>query len=688
MRYFKAFLATGTALAFSCAAGSAPADEGMWTFDNAPLARINQTYGLKLDQAWLDHLQHAAVRLSVGCSASTVSPNGLVFTNNHCVVDCAQSLSAADHDYVANGYMAATREDEKTCPGLSAEILTAITDVTADINSATAGLTGDAFVKAQNGRQTDIEKAACGADAKLHCQVVTLYQGGQYKLYKYRKYSDVRLVFAPEFQAAFFGGDPDNFNFPRYDLDSAFLRLYDNGKPVVTPEHLAWNPAAPAEGDPTFVAGNPGTTHRLQTAAELQTQRDLVLPFRLVTMSELRGRLIRFSEESEDNRRNTADLLFGLENGFKVYSGQQLALTDPKLIPAKQAAETDLRAALPADLKAQLGDPWSDMAAIQDDYRPLYTRYYFMESALNASDLFYDARLLVRAAAERQKASPDRLPEFADSRLAAMKDELFAATPIYKPRDQVVLETRLSKAREYLTADASETRVLLGKASPETLAKFLVDGTQLDDAKVRQTLWDGGWDAIQASTDPMIQYALKIDPVARDLRAQFEAKVSGPTRIAAEKIARARFAVYGTATYPDATFTLRLSYGQVVGWTHNGTDVKPFTNFTGLYERATGQAPFNLAPHFAAAEGKYDENTVFNFVTTNDITGGNSGSPVVNARGEVVGAAFDGNIFSIGGDFAYDPKLNRTVVVSTAAVTVALDKVYNDQYLLKELTAH
>ncbi len=269
-----------------------------------------------------------------------------------------------------------------------------------------------------------------------------------------------------------------------------------------------------------------------------------------------------------------------------------------------------------------------------------------------------------------------------------MKDELLAPAPIFKGRDQVVLETRLSKAREYLTADAPETKVLLGKAAPETLSHFLVDGTHVDDPKVRQALWDGGWDAIKASDDPMIQYALKIDGEARAIRSTFEAKVSGPTRIAAEKIARARFAVYGTGTYPDATFTLRLSYGKVAGWTHNGTTVMPFTDFKGLYGRATGQAPFVLAKHFAAAEGRFDESTVFDYTTTNDITGGNSGSPVVNTRGEVIGAAFDGNIYSIGGDYAYDPALNRTIVVSTAAVTVALDKVYNDQPLLKELMAH
>jgi hypothetical protein len=684
MRLLTIALACASAVALATAAR---ADEGMWTYDNFPLAKVNAEYGLHLDQAWLDHLQHASVRLSVGCSASVVSARGLILSNHHCVVPCEQGLTTADHDTVTTGYMAARREDEKQCPGLTADILTTIADVTSDIKGAAGSLTGKAWLAAVNAKETELEKAACGADAKWHCEVVSLYQGGQYKLYKYRRYSDVRLVFAPEFQAAFFGGDPDNFNFPRYALDCSFLRLYEDGKPVATPDHLVWNPKAPAAGEATFVAGNPGMTQRLMTAAQLQTLHDVVLPFRLVTLSELRGRALRFAEESEANRRNSKDFLFGLENGFKVYTGQQLALSDPALMAGKVRDESELKARLPADLKASVGDPWGDLEKIQADYRALYYPYYFAENGLNASDLFYVARQIVRAAEDREKPSAERLPEYADSRLPSLKEDLNSIPPLYKPQEQMILEQRLSKAREYLTADASLTHLLLGRESPEGLAARLVNGTRLDDPKVRQALWDGGLKAVEASDDPMIEYALKIDAESRRLRAEFEARVTGPTRIASEKIARARFAVYGTSIYPDATFTPRISYGKVAGWTYNGATVAPFTYLKGLYDRATGQAPFDLAPHFAAAEGRFDENAVFDFVTTNDITGGNSGSPVVDARGQVVGAAFDGNIHSIGGAFAYDGALNRTVVVSTAAITVALDKVYNDQPLLKELLA-
>ncbi|MGZ3304932.1 MAG: S46 family peptidase [Asticcacaulis sp.] len=664
--------------------GAAQADEGMWTFDNFPLARVNHAYGLHLDKAWLDHVQASAVRLSVGCSGSVVSPDGLVFTNHHCVGQCAQDWSNASQDY--HGYMAATREDEKPCPGMTAEILIRITDVTKDIQTSSTGSTGDAFIRAQNSKFAELEKSACGNDKSLHCQVVTLYQGGRYMLYTYRLYTDVRLVFAPEFQAAFFGGDPDNFNFPRYALDIGFLRLYDKGKPVATPDYLKWSREAPHQGDPVFVAGNPGSTQRLMTAAQLETLRDKTLPVMQTMRSELRGRMIRFSEESAENRRVAADSLFGLENAYKAYYGEEQALIDPATLAAKRKEEAYLKSTLKGTFKARIGNPWADVEKVQTSDAELYLPFYCLETAPNSSQLLLIARWLVRAAAERQKPSVERLPEYTDARLPGLEKAVMSPAPISKALDELILEFRLSKAREFLTADAPETRLLLGTESPENLAAALVGGTRLDDVAERQRLWDGGWAAIQASNDPMIQYALKIDPAARDIRKQYESRVTGPVRMAAQKIAQVRFRAYGTGVYPDATFSPRLSYGKVAGWTYRGVTVPAFTEMKGLYDRATGQLPYVLAKHFADAEGKYDGNTVFDFVTSNDIAGGNSGSPAINARGEVIGAVFDGNIHSLGGAFVYDGALNRAVVVSSAAVTVALDKVYGDQALLQELT--
>jgi hypothetical protein len=403
---------------------TALADEGMWTFDNFPSNAVKTKYGVTIDKAWLDRVQGAAVRLSSGCSASVVSGSGLILTNHHCVRDCAQALSTPGRDYVQNGFVAARREDEKLCPGMQAEILSTISDVTDRVTKAAAGKTGQEFVKARDGAIAAVEKQGCaGKEDRFRCQVVTLYQGGQYKLYTYRKYDDVRLVFAVEGPTAFFGGDPDNFNFPRYDLDCSFVRLYENGKPMATPTHLTWSAGPPKDGQPIFVAGNPGTTQRLLTAEQLETLRDVTLPETLILYSELRGRLLRFAAESPEHTRIADDLLFGIENSFKAYRGEEKALVDPALIAAKRKSDQDLKARVARDAKlsAATGDPWSDIAKAQVSLKALYFRVGMMESRAGiGSDLFCYARVLVRAAAEKAKSNSERLPEYTDSRLALL----------------------------------------------------------------------------------------------------------------------------------------------------------------------------------------------------------------------------------------------------------------------------
>ncbi len=678
----------GLAAAFSISAAPALADEGMWTYDNFPLAKVNAAYGLKLDQKWLDRVQGASVRLTTGCSASLVSDAGLVFTNHHCVVECVQDLSSDKTDFVQEGFMTASREEEKKCPGMQAEILTSITDVTKDVHSAGAGKTGQDFVRARDGVMAALEKAGCGDDPNLRCQVVSLYRGGEYKLYKYRKYSDVRLVFAPEFATAFFGGDPDNFNFPRYNLDIGFVRLYENGKPAVTPQHLTWVSRAPQVGEATFVSGNPGSTNRLMTVSQLETLRDLAIPVGQLQRSELRGRLIRFSEESPEHKRIATDPLFGIENSFKVFFGQQFALNDRAFMDAKRAQEAELKAKVAADpkLAAEIGDPWGDIAKAQGAYANNYLRYRQIESGATYSKLYDYAQTLVRAAEERGKPSAERLPEFADTRLPLVEKKLLDAKPVDAPLEETYLSFWLSKTREYLTTDDPAVKALLGKESPEGLAQHAVAGSKLADPAVRKALWDGGAAAISASNDPMIELVRRNDPAARAARKAWETEVQAPTEAAAERVARAKFAAYGDAVYPDATFTLRLSYGKVDGWNYRGQTIPATTNFSGLYERATGAEPYQLAPRWVAAKDKLNGSTVYNFVTTNDIIGGNSGSPVVNAKGEILGAAFDGNIHSLGGAFGYDGAINRTVVVATSAATEALSKVYGRTALVKELT--
>lgn len=678
-----------TAVAAVILAGQAQADEGMWTYDNFPSAKVKETYGVTIDKAWLDRVQRASVRLTTGCSASLVSPQGLVLTNSHCVIECVQNLSTDKNDYVKDGFLTATRAEERKCPGMQAEILTTITDVTDQIRAATSGKTGQDFVRARDAAMAAAEQAGCGDDATLRCQVVSLYRGGQFKLYKYRKYADVRLVFAPEYASAFFGGDPDNFNFPRYNLDMGFLRLYEDGKPVRTPQHLTWVARAPKEGEPTFVSGNPGSTERMLTVSQLETQRDLTIPVAQLQRSELRGRLIQFSGENAEHKRIATDPLTNLENSYKVFFGRQFVLNDRAFMDAKRASEAELksRVAASAQLAGEIGDPWGEIAKAQGAAAEHFVRYRQLEQAAGGgSSLFNYARDLVRAAVERAKPSAERLPAYADTRLPLLQKTILDERPVDAPLEEVYLEHWLLKTREYLTVDDPAVKLVLGKESPQGLAQRLVAGSKLADPAMRQRLWDGGLAAIQASDDPMIQLALRLDPAAREIRKAWETEVAGPTDRAAERIAKARFAVYGDAVYPDATFTLRLSYGKVAGWSHRGQTIPAFTTIGGLYERATGAEPFALAPRWAAAEGKLDKSIVYNFVTTNDIIGGNSGSPVVNAKGEVLGAAFDGNIHSLGGAYGYDGSINRTVVVSTAAATEALSKVYGLNPLVRELS--
>jgi hypothetical protein len=678
------------AAALAMAASAALADEGMWTFDNFPTAAVKAKYGATIDQPWLDRVRGASVRLSSGCSASVVTSQGLVLTNHHCVRACAQNLSTGQTDYVKDGFSAARREEEKLCPGMQAEILSNISDVTARVNKAAAGKTGLDFVKTRDAEFAAIEKEGCaGREAMFRCQVITLYQGGQYKLYTYRKYSDVRLVFAPELQTAFFGGDPDNFNFPRYDLDCSFVRLYEHDQPISTPAHLTWSIAPPREGELYFAVGNPGSSQRLLTAEQLESLRDFILPETLLQYSELRGRLIRFSAESAEHARIADDELFGIENSFKAFHGEEQALVAPALIRGKRSADRDLRARVMKDKKlaAAIGDPWTDTAKVQADRRALYMPYTFEEARAGAgSDLFGYARSLVRAAEERAKPNGERLPEYTDSRLALLEKRVLDARPVYPELEQIILEFWLSKLREILTADAPGTKTFLGKDSPETLSARLAT-SKLGDAQLRKTLWDGGMTAIRASSDPMIQYVLATDAASRAIRKDYENRVTGPTDRAAEKIAKARFAILGTSTYPDATFSLRLTYGTVKGWTDAGVTVGPFTYFRGLWDRATGQFPFNLTPRWQTGQNKVDGNTVFDFVGDIDILGGNSGSPAIDAQGHVIGAVFDGNIESLGGAFGFDGKVNRGVAVSTAAITEALKNIYGNTALVAELEA-
>ncbi|WP_374390689.1 S46 family peptidase [Brevundimonas sp.] len=684
-----ALLASAAVLAF--AASSARAEEGMWTFDNFPIARANQALGTNIDQAFLDRVRLSSVKFG-GCSAGVVSGQGLVMTNNHCVATCVANLSTPQVNYAETGFTPKSREEELKCPGATAEILTDISDVTERMQKAGEGLEGQAFTQARDAEAGRIETEACGNDPKIRCQVVSLYRGGQFKLYKYRKYSDVRLAWAPEDRAATFGGDLDNFSFPRFAIDAAFIRLYEDGKPVETPTHFAWNADKPTEGEAVFISGNPGATQRLLTMDQLATIRDVVLPLDQLIASELRGRLIRYSEEGEEQAFIAMDPIVGLENTYKRGRGRMAALIDPAFMTAKAAAEADFM----QRYAAANGDgpgPWGALETIQPTARELYPAMALLEggtglgttSAGGGSQLFAYARTLVRGAQERAKPSDQRLPEFADSRLSGVESRLFAERPTYPELEQIRLEWWLSKTREWLTVDNPAVRTLLGKESPEGLSARLVAGTTLADPAARRALWEGGLAAVQASSDPMIQYALAIDADARAVRDAWESRVQAPTDRASEELAAARFAAYGDAVYPDATGTLRLTYGQVEGSDVPGQRFGAFTTFGGLWDRATGAAPFDVAPKLLAAKDRIDPNAVMDMAVSTDTIGGSSGSPAINARGQIIGANFDSTVLTQRNAYGYDRAVNRSVIVTTQAVTVALRDVYGMDHLVEEL---
>ncbi len=666
----------------------AVSDEGMWLFNNFPKERFSAAYNYTPDDAWLDNVRLSSVRLSSGCSSSFVSPNGLVMTNDHCARECVQQLSAPGKDLVATGYYAASLADEQRCPAMEADQLVEITDVTEQVLTATKGLTGAPFTVAQRAVASSLEKA-CTSDDKTRCDVVTLYHGGRYNLYRYRRFQDVRLVMAPELQIAFFGGDPDNFNFPRYNLDVSFLRVYENGAPAKLDHYLRWSALGAQDGEVSFVSGNPGKTDRQLTTAELAYERDVVVPDRFLDLARMRGQLEEFAREGAEAKRTGTVQLLSVENSYKVFQGRMEMLHDPLFFAKLATSETALRAKVnkSAANKKKFGGAWDAIAAaLVVDKEMHHPMHYIEEGGWAASSsLGRIVRLLVRGTAERQKANDERLPDYRDSALPQLEQRIFSKAPIFGDVEELNLRYGLTRMRERLGADDPFVVQLLGKESPAQVAARLVKGTTLKDPAVRKTLWAGGPAAIAASTDPLVVFYRNFDPQARALRKLYEDQVESVLKKNDELFAQARFAVEGTSTYPDATFTLRLSYGKVAGYEQNGKQVPSMTDFAGMYARVTGQAPFDLPLRWVAAKSKLKLATPFNLVTTNDIIGGNSGSPLINRAGEVIGLIFDGNIQSLGGDYGYDGRQNRAVAVTSQALIESLGTVYNARRLLDEL---
>lgn len=685
----KSFIITLFAALFLFAAifPVAHAEEGMWTFDNFPSKKVQAEYKFDASQAWLDHVRASSLRIAGGCSASFISPNGLVMTNHHCVVECVQQLSTAKQNFEQIGFSANTQAEEQKCPDFELDQLTEIHDVTAEVHAATAGKTGDAANKALHAEEAKLEQS-CGSDPAVLCEVVSLYHGGVYDLYRYNRYTDVRLVFAPEFSVAQMGGDPDNFNFPRFDFDIGLLRAYRDDKPISTPDYLHWSTNGSKEGELVFVSGNPGSTSRELTIAQLEFLRDHSFPNLLPLLAEYRGQLEQFMTQGPEQKREGNEQEFLIANSYKAEFGEQQALLDHPFFNSKVREEKHLREAVKANPKLAADvSAWDDIAKIESVRAKLFLRAGDLNSYLLRIGLMGDAIRLVRAASERTKPNGERLPAYTDQGLIGIQNELEAAVPTYRDYEELNLTYIFTIIRRDL-GDDPFVHKMLGDESPEQLAHRLVTNTHLDDAKVRMGLFNGGQAAIDASQDPLIRFVINIDPDLRAARKEYEDEVEAPSRAAAERIAKARFAIFGTTVYPDATFTPRLNYGTVKGFDNaEGQPVEPYTTIGGLFHHATGAPPYDLPESWLKAKSSLDLDTPMNLSTTNDVIGGNSGSPLINEKAEIVGLVFDGNIFSLGGDYGYDAAKNRTVSVDSRALLEGLSKVYHLDRIVNEIEA-
>ncbi len=668
----------------------ASADEGMWLFNAPPKDKIKATYGFELTQEWLDHVRLSSVRFNNGGSGSFVSADGLTFTNHHVGAACVQQLSTEGHDYIKTGYYAKTQAEEAKCPNLELNQLVGIEDVTAKINDGVKpGMSAPEAAQVQRAAMSRVEKE-CTTATGLRCDVVTFYSGEVYHLYKYKKYTDVRLVFAPEFDMAFFGGDPDNFTYPRYDLDITFFRVYENDKPAHLDNYLRWSRTGVKDGDLVFVYGHPGSTGRMLTLAQLEFLRDLQYPSYLKLFARRIALLQAFSKESEENARIAKEDIFGLQNSQKAITGYQSGLLDKSIMDAKAADEAKLRAAFKADPKdAAAEDPWEEIASAIRVERSIYPQYSYLERMRGfSSHLAQTARVLVRVAAEKPKPNSERMREFRDSNLPSLEQQLFSTEPVYKNLETTLLADSLSEMQDALGKDDPDVQKVLQGKSPADVAKDLITNTKLEDVAVRRELYEGGQAAIEASTDPLIVAMRAIEPSARAVRKEFDDKVDSVLRRDGTLVAKARFAQSGFNQPPDATFTLRLSYGAVKGYTENGKAIPFETNIGGAFEHATAhgdQPPYKLPESWMKAKTKLDLKTPLNFVSTPDIIGGNSGSPTVNKKGEVVGIIFDGNIQSLPWNFAYSDVKGRSVSVDARGIQEALRRVYGATALADEL---
>jgi len=665
----------------------APAEEGMWTFDNPPTQLLQKQYNFTPTKQWLDHVRLSSVRLNDGGSGSFVSPNGLLLTNHHVARGQLQKASTPEHDYIRDGFYAESPSQEMKSTDLEVNVLQTMENVTDRVQAAIKNISDQK--QAYEARQRVFAQIESESLKKtgLRSDVISLYQGGEYWLYTYKKYTDVRLVFAPEQQMAFYGGDPDNFTYPRYDLDMAVFRVYDNGKPLNTTDYLKWSTNGAADGELIFISGHPGSTARQDTMSQLVTERDYREPQYLQFFKVRIAALQAYAAQGSEQSRQVQSIIFGLQNSQKAYQGRFEALHDKDLVAKKQKEEDDFHRLVKANpaAEAEAGGAWAAIDGAEVKYRPMIKQQTFRRTDSTLSSL---AITIVQYVTEIKKPDGDRIAGYHDAELESLRFRMLSPAPIYTAVEEARMAASLTEAQAQLgPQDEFVTTVLAGR-TPQQAAHELIGGTKLTDPKQREALIKGGEEAVASSTDPMIVLARKLDPISRSMTNWYQENVQSVEIPAGEKLGKARFLVYGKSAYPDATFTLRLSYGTVKGYPMNGTKAPYKTTFYGLYDRANSfdfAGPFALTKRYIDGQSQLNLATPLDFVSTGDIIGGNSGSPVINKDAELVGLVFDGNIESLAGDFVYSGERNRAVAVHSAAMIEALRKVYGASKLADEL---
>ena len=677
----------------------ASADEGMWLFNAFPKDKVKAKYGFEVTQPWLDHVRLASVRFNNGGSGEFVSPNGLVMTNQHVAQVCLTGLSGNGKDLLKTGFYAKTFSEEPRCPDLELNVLENIQDVTKQVQGAAKpGMAPAAAGQAQRAEMSALEKD-CASRTGMRCDVVTLYSGGMYALYTYKKYTDVRLVFTPEFEIAFFGGDPDNFEYPRYDLDVTFFRVYENNRPAHLKDYFKWSPEGAKDGELVFVSGNPGSTGRLLTMSQLQFLGDVVWPWRLMSYDARLQALRAYSAKSAENARRAQEEIFGIENNVKRGKEYHAALKDSKLMGKKAAEEEQLKKFAAGK---DFGDPWAQVSKAVDFEKSIYMPLVYLDQRNGfRGDLAEYARILVRGAQQRKLPNGERLREYRESALPSLEQNLFSPAPIYKDHETVDLAESLTEMRKVLGAESPVVKQVLGGKEPEEVANQLISGTSLQDVALRKQLWNGGEAAVKASKDPLIALMRAIEPETLKVRKEYDDQVDSVERAQGATLARIRLAMGGLNVPPDATFTLRLSYGAIRGYTEDGhgtvpagTKLPAWTELGGTFKHAAdhgNKPPFNLPASWmkfapgAPDAGKLKPDTPYNNVSTADIIGGNSGSPVVNSKAELVGIIFDGNMQSLPWNFVYDDATGRAVSVDSRGIIEVLRTIYGATGLVNEL---